>query len=111
MTPGTNDTRLDGVWRSAGFVQDVTGARRSSASAIREIALHRDGRFESAQSGGASTGGVTTAQQRGAAGRYRIDGYEIVFSYDDGRELRQFFAASSTEYKTLLIQGARLTRK
>ncbi len=113
MTPGTADERLDGVWFRAGSVTQNDGGRTSTASAIRELALHADGRFEGALSGGASTGtaagGVVSATQRGSRGRYRIDGYEVEFTYDDGRVVKQLYCYSSAEHVTLLVGGARMT--
>lgn len=115
MTPGTTDERLDGVWSRAGSVTQVDAGRTSTASAVRELAMHPDGTFDGALSGGASSGtdagGFVSASQRGSRGRYRIDGYEVVFTYDDGRVVRQLYCYSTTEHGTLLVGGARMTLK
>jgi hypothetical protein len=115
MTPGATDERLDGVWFRAGSVTQQDGGRTSTASAIRELALHPDGRFEGALSGGASSGtdagGFVAASQRGSRGRYLIDGYEVEFTYDDGRVVKQLYCYSSAEHGTLLVGGARMTLK
>lgn len=116
MTPGRPDERPDGVWMRAAFMAQPSGAGRSTtASAVRQLALHADGRFEGTLSGGASTGtdagGVVAAQQRASGGRYRIDGFEIEFRYDDGRVVRELFCYSSDGYGTLLIGRARMTKR
>ena len=111
MTPGRTDEHLEGVWMRAGGITQQTMGRTSTASAVRQLALHADGRFEGTLSGGASTGGVVTATQRAAAGRYRIDGFQIEFQGDDGQVLRQFFCASSDDHITLLVGGARMSKR
>ena len=111
MTPGRTDEHLEGVWMRAGAITQQTLGRSSTASAVRQLALHADGRFEGTLSGGASTGGVVTASQRATAGRYRIDGFQIEFQGDDGQVLRQFFCASSDDHVTLLVGGARMSKR
>lgn len=116
MTPGRPDERPDGVWMRAAFMAQPSGAgRTSTASAVRQLSLHADGRFEGTLSGGASTGtdagGVTAGQQRASSGRYRIDGFEIEFRYDDGRVVRELFCYSSEGYGTLLVGRARMTKR
>ena len=111
MTPGQPDQRLDGVWRRAAAITQQTSGRTTAASVARELALHPDGRFVSVSAGGASSGGVVTATQRASTGRYRIDNFQIEFRYDDGQIIRQLFCASSDENTTLLIGGARLSKR
>ena len=116
MTPGGEDERPSGIWMRAAFVsQPSGGGRSSSASAVRQLALFADGRFEQALAGGAATGGaagsVTAATQRGSSGRYKISGYEIEFQYADGRVVRELFCYSSDGYGTLLIGRARMTKR
>ena len=116
MTPGRVDERPDGVWMRASFMaQPAAGGRSTSASAVRQLALHADGSFEQALAGGASTGtgggGVVAAVQRGSAGRYRISGYEIEFRFDDGRVVRELFCYTTAQYGTLLVGRARMTKR
>ena len=113
MTPGRAGETLQGRWRRVGSIAQQAAGRTSSASAIRELALFSDGRFNDSVAGGASTGsgqgGVVSTSRQATAGAYRIHGWEIEFRYDDGRVLRQFYCASSDQHATIVIGGSRMT--
>lgn len=115
MTPGKPGQTLDGVWSRASSITQQSAFSRQTASAIRTLTLRPDGTFDGRLAGGAShsseSGSMVATSRQSSTGKYRIEGWEIEFQYEDGRTAKVLFCASSDNLKTLLIGGARLVAK
>jgi hypothetical protein len=116
--PAGPDQRVEGSW------QWSNGAHlgNTTSTASRSITLHANGRFEQNGFGSAGasftdaaghrTGGWTSGSPVTArSGRYRIGGYALEVTYDDGRrDSALFYWAGdnrNNRYSMLVINGAK----
>ncbi|MGF1542205.1 MAG: DUF6683 family protein [Pleurocapsa sp.] len=96
-----NDLRLEGKFRSMSSISVPTpGFAAQVTSTWSDIELKGDGRFS--KQGGMTTSGPNigggTVRPQSQSGRYRIDGYTIEFTFDDGRvERTGFFILGSRD--------------
>ncbi|HEY2533611.1 MAG TPA: hypothetical protein VGJ20_37735 [Xanthobacteraceae bacterium] len=119
--PAGADQRVEGRWQwSSGFVAQTAVGNTTSGVASRSITLHADGRFEqngfgstsfSDEIGGRRTAGAFATPAPAQSGRYRINGYSLEVTYDDGRrDSALFYWAGdnrNNRYSMLVINGAK----
>lgn len=111
--PAGADQRVEGSWRSSLGGVGQTAGNTAITSVSRSITLHADGRFErggfssaSFSSQNAAGTFATTAPARN--GRYRINGYILELTYDDGRRDSAIFywaGGKDDRYGMLFING------
>ncbi|MBE9603686.1 hypothetical protein IAI18_02345 [Acetobacteraceae bacterium H6797] len=115
VEPMAPDTRLQGVWRYF-WASSGSGAFSSGSVAVeKRLLLTRDGRFQrtgfsgatSTNEMGGSRTGVTAGSNRPVeTGRYRLEGYRLVLTGDDGRrETLSIFRPDQGSDGLLIIDG------
>ena len=111
--PAGANQHVEGRWAwSSGF-----NTPSVSANSSRSIALHADGRFEeNGFTGAFSTGSHSSGWAAGApaparSGRYRIDGYSLEVTYDDGRRSSALFYwagdGTNDRHSMLVVNGTK----
>jgi hypothetical protein len=114
--PAGADQRVEGRWQSSLAAVTTAAGHATGAMASRSITLHSDGRFERDGFGSASfssqTGAAGTFAAAGPArsGRYRIDGYRLELTYDDGRSDSALFywaGGKDDRFGMLFINGVK----
>ncbi len=114
VPPPPAGTPFEGTWRYFYASSGMMAASSGSIAVERILTLSRNGRFERSGFTGASatgdagggTSGVTVSNQRPAAsGRYRVDGYAIELTGDDGRTERLSLFAPDEGSDDLLVIG------
>ncbi len=112
LSPG--DT-IDGTY-SALDTKSSAGLYESAfASGWKVITFFGDGRFDQGAGGSASTdsdaGSTLAAATRRRAGRYVIDDAGIELRFDDGKRVRATLFFSSTDRRTLFLNGRKLKKE
>jgi len=83
-----SDRALVGKWEGGNSITTSGGYARSA----QELELHDDGSFTGASAGAVGAAGDRSAVSGGSssssAGHWKLDGYVLTLSYDNGKELR-----------------------
>ncbi len=102
--------RLQGLFRSTSGVGNVAVGGTQSVTAWNEFRFSNDGRVQRgggagsrAEAGGTSV--VTSAVAANRRGTYRIDGLELVISYDDGSSDRRIFITDPAKPTVIWLDG------
>ena len=102
--------RLQGLFRSTSGVGNVAVGGTQSVTAWNEFRFSNDGRVQRgggagsrAEAGGTSV--VTSAVAANRRGTYRIDGLELVLSYDDGSSDRRIFITDPAKPTVIWLDG------
>lgn len=121
VQPPRAGTPYDGRWSSVWASSGSTIGNSTSVSGNRTLVLGRDGRFSrtgstsvasSSEMGDSRTGFAGTSRRPGEQGRYRVEGYAITFTGDDGTvETRTLFQPDGDSDGLLVIGGANYLKK
>jgi hypothetical protein len=113
LTVPADGQTLNAVYAALGTSAPGDPFGSTFATGWKELAFHADGRFEQVAGGSASvtqaTGGsVLATRAQSSGGRYRIRGPLLELQFSDGRTLRASLFFSSSDQKTMLLNGARM---
>lgn len=121
VPPLPADTRLEGRWRYFYGSAGSTAFSSGSVAVERLLTLTRDGRFRrsgfagfsgSNDTGGGSSGVTVGSQRPAEQGRYRIEGYGLTLTGDDGRqEVFSLFMPDKDSDGVLTINGSNYLKR
>ncbi|WBV45129.1 hypothetical protein [Pseudoroseomonas cervicalis] len=121
VPPLPADTRLEGRWRYFYGSAGSTAFSSGSVAVERLLTLTRDGRFQrsgfagfsgSSDTGGGSSGVTVGSQRPAGQGRYRIEGYSLTLTGDDGRqEVFSLFMPDKDSDGVLTIDGSNYLKR
>lgn len=121
VPPLPADTRLEGRWRYFYGSAGSTAFSSGSVAVERHLLLTRDGRFQrsgftgassSSDMGGGSSGVTVGSQRPAGQGRYRIEGYTLTLTGDDGqRQVFSLFMPERDSDAVLTIDGSNYLKR